>query len=292
MKRIILTFFIALSSTVYAAPITFNTALPVAKGAFINREQLIVRRFDEDNTSANRDLEVNGLVSVLGYGVTPKLALFAAMPYFNKTLDITPSGQRFSRSSEGFGDIKLFGRYTFLQHDGRSKTFRVAGFAGIKAPTGGDNQRDSLGLLPIPLQSGTGAWDTFGGVVMTYQRLNYQIDAQLSANKKGRAKDFRGGDEVRADLSLQYRLSALNEDTRRFVYGVLEVNWVNQDNNQISGISDANSGGTTLYLTPGIQYVTTEYILEAAVQLPVVQNLHGSALETDYIFTTGFRINF
>ena len=54
-----------------AAPITFNTALPVAKGAFINREQVILRRFKKDSGSSDRNLDVNGVVSVLGYGLYP-----------------------------------------------------------------------------------------------------------------------------------------------------------------------------------------------------------------------------
>lgn len=287
---------------VSAAAITFNTALPVAKGAFVNREQFIVRRFKSDTSSMARDLNVNGLISVLGYGVNSKLALFAAVPYFDKTVDLTAMSQRFTRSSRGVGDSKLFARYTFLQHDERSKTFRVAGFGGFKAPTGNDNKTDVLGRLPIPLQSGSGAWDYFAGVVMTYQTLDYQIDSQVSYSHKGTANSFNAGDETRADVSFQYRLSPqqLSSDTHSFLYGVLEANLINQDNNRLLGgngfgnraINDANSGGTTLYLTPGIQYVTMKYILEAAVQVPVIQSLNGSALETDYIFTTGFRVNF
>ncbi len=279
---------------VNAAAITFNTALPVAKDAFVNREQLIARRFKNDPSPMDRDLNVNGLISVLGYGINAKLALFAAVPYFDKTLDLTAMDQQFTRSTRGVGDSKLFARYTFLQHDERSKTFRIAGFGGFKAPTGNDNKIDSLGRLPMPLQSGSGAWDYFAGVVMTYQTLDYQIDSQLSYSQKGNANNFNAGNEARADISFQYRLSPqqLSSDTHSFLYGVLEANIINQSNNRLSGINDPNSGGTTLYLTPGIQYVTMKYILEAAVQVPVIQNLNGSALETDYIFTTGFRVNF
>lgn len=285
---------LAASTQAAAAPITFNTALPVAKNAFINREQLIIRRFDQDPTPASRDLSVNGLISVLAYGVTAKLALFAAIPYLDKNIALTANGQGVTRSSEGMGDLKLFGRYTFYQQDQRSKTFRIAGFGGVKAPTGDDNQTDNLGRLPMPLQSGTGAWGYLGGVVITYQTLDFQIDAQLSAEQNGRANDFEMGDQYRADVSFQYRLQPqeLSADSHSFLYGVLEANLINQDNNRMSGINDPNSGGTTLYLTPGIQYVTPGYILEAAVQLPVLQHLGSAALETDYVFTAGFRINF
>ena len=95
----------------------------------------------------------------------------------------------------------------------------------MKAPTGTDDETDSLGRLPIPLQSGTGAWDGFAGFVATYQTLDFQIDAQLSAQRNGEANNFEAGDTTQADVSFQYRLlpNTLSADTKSFLYGVLEV---------------------------------------------------------------------
>ncbi len=78
-------------------------------------------------------------------------------------MKVTDNGKRIKRSNEGFGDLKLFGRYTLYQRDARSQTFRLGAFGGVKVPTGDDTKTDSLGRLPIPLQSGTGAWDAFAG---------------------------------------------------------------------------------------------------------------------------------
>ncbi|VAW17550.1 hypothetical protein MNBD_BACTEROID05-168, partial [hydrothermal vent metagenome] len=78
---------VLLSVNIYAAPITFNTALPVAKGAFLNREQFIFKRFKDDKSPAQRDLSANALVSVLAYGINSKLAVFAALPYVQKDID-------------------------------------------------------------------------------------------------------------------------------------------------------------------------------------------------------------
>jgi hypothetical protein len=77
-----------------------------------------------------------------------------------------------------------------------------------------------------------------------------------------------------------------------FLYGVLEANLVRAEKNRIGGVDDPNSGGTTLFLSPGLQYVTQKWILEAGVQIPVVQNLNGAALKNDYILNAGFRVNF
>ena len=277
-----------------AAPITFNTALPVGKSAFINREQVVIRSFDNDGTEAGRDLDVSALISVLGYGVTPKFALFAALPYLDKDLRVTAGGERVTRSSTGLGDLRAFGRYTLYQDDAKNRTFRVAGFAGVKAPTGDDDDIDALGRLPIPLQSGTGSWDEFAGVVATYQTLPYQIDAQLAYTATGSAHGFEGGDQLRADVSLQYRIRPrqVGADTTGFLYGVLEANVIDAQRNLVLGVADPNSGGTSVYLSPGIQYVSRRFILEAAVQLPISQDLNGDALDTDYVLTFGYRANF
>jgi Putative MetA-pathway of phenol degradation len=287
-------FFVMEAQSVSAAAITFNSALPVAKGEFVNREQVVLMRSEHEPGGLQRNMQVNSLVSVLGYGVSGKLAAFIALPYADKELRLSMNGSRVGRSNDDFGDLTIFGRYTFWQQDAPGQTFRIAGFGGVKAPTGSDDESDNLGRLPISVQPGTGAWDGFGGIVATYQTLEYQLDGQLAYRANGSAHSFEAGDETRLDASLQYRLwpRTLDADLVGFLYGVLETNLVYRDRNETHGQDDPNTGGTTLFLTPGLQFVTKRVILEVAVQLPVSQNLNGTALETDYLLRTGFRWNF
>lgn len=119
---------LAISDT-WSAPITFNTALPVAKSEFIFREQFVVNQSGHDPSTVDRDWTVWSAVSVLGYGVTAKLAVFGVLPYVNKNLDLMVSGQRRHRNADGLGDISLFGRYTVYQMDWPGRTLRVAPFA-------------------------------------------------------------------------------------------------------------------------------------------------------------------
>lgn len=171
---VLLTAVIDSPSEVRAAPQTFNTALPVAKGNFVFREQFLYIKASDDPSSTDRDLEALGGISVLGYGVTSDLALFGVLPYLDKQLDLTtPGGQRITRNTNGIGDFRLFARYTAFQKDFLGRTFRIAPFVGLKLPTGDDGDRDSFGRLPQPLQLGSGSWDPFGGVIATYQTLDY-----------------------------------------------------------------------------------------------------------------------
>jgi len=285
---------LGLTQDTWSAPITFNTALPVAKGEFVFREQFVISQSGHAPSATHQDRTVWSAVSVLGFGITGKLAVFGILPYVNKDLDLTVSGQRRNRNADGLGDTSLFGRYTLYQQDWPGRTLRVAPFAGFKAPTGKDDERDSLGRLPPSVQAGTGSWDAFGGVVASYQTLDYEIDSQISYRGNGQTSRFEAGDEARLDASLQYRLwpRILGAGVPGFWYGVIESNLVYQEKNQVSDEVDPDSGGTRWFLTPGFQYVTKRWVFEGAVQLPVVQDLNGSALENDYIVRAGFRVNF
>jgi hypothetical protein len=284
----------AMPGPVQAAPQTFNTALPVAKGEFIFREQFFYKKASGDPSGANREVDVLGKISVLGYGVSGDLAVFAVLPFLNKELEVTAGGERVTRNTNGIGDARLLARHTISKNNFSGGSFRVAPFAGIELPTGDDDDRDSLGTLPATLQLGSGSWDFFAGVVATYQTLEYQVDVSAGYKANTEAHNFESGDEARFDASLQYRLwpRRLGGGVPGFLYGVVEANLVHKAKNKINGVNDGNSGGTTLFIAPGLQYVTKRWILEAIVQLPALQDLNGSALEDDFIIRAGVRMNF
>lgn len=278
-----------------AAPQTFNTALAIAKGEWIARGQFYHRRATGDPSPMRRELSVLGGIAVGAYGLARDLAVFAVVPFLDKSLELTlPSGQRIRRNTTGVGDVRVFGRYTVFQDDAPGRTFRVALFGGVETPTGDDDDRDALGTLPAPLQLGSGSWDLFFGTVATYQTLQYQVDAQISYQLNTAAHNFQFGDELRFDASFQYRLwpRKLGPGVPGFLYGVVELNLLHQGRNRIGGLSDPNSGGTTVMISPGVQYVTRRWVLEAIVQLPVLQDLNGMALRDDFTLRVGFRVNF
>ena len=278
-----------------AAPVTFNTALPVAQGEFVFRQLFVVSRAANDPGPVKRKVSGWASISVLGYGVSPRWTVFGVLPVVGeKTLSRDTSTGRERRSAGGIGDLLLFSRYTLYQRDRPGSTFRIAPFLGVEAPTGQEDARDSQGRLPPDLQPGSGSWDGTAGVVISRQTLAYQIDAQLSYRFNSKANHFKAGDRVSLDASWQYRLwpRQLKGGLPGFLYGVLETNASHQLKNKISGHREPDSGGWRWFITPGFQYVTRRWVLEGVVQLPVLQNLNSQALEQDWIVRTGFRIAF
>ena len=79
---------IAVTLSAHAAPITFNTALPVSKGEIILRQQLIVSQSSDSLGSVARDVTVIKGVSVIGYGAARGLAVFGVLPVVNIDRDI------------------------------------------------------------------------------------------------------------------------------------------------------------------------------------------------------------
>lgn len=277
-----------------AAPLTFNTALPISKDEWILREQFVYMKSTDDPSSMNRRMEVSGLMSVLGYGVSRDFAVFAVLPYADKRLSVNAGGAGVTRSQAGFGDATFMGRYTAFEANATGHTFRIAPFLAVTAPTGDDRASDRLGRLPPMLQPGSGSWDWQGGAVASFQSLDWGGDVQIAYQRNGEASGFRAGAVSRLDLSVQRRLwpGTLGEGVPSFLYGGLEANLIHVAKDQVNGTDDPNSGGTTLFLTPTMQYVTRKWVLEAGIQIPVSQRLNGSALRNDYILTTGFRLNF
>jgi len=285
----------AMSGISHAGPITFNSALPISEGMSILRSQVKLVRKSGDATPAGRALNVTATPVVLAYGATPKLALFGVLPYVDKRLDMTTGGARIRRVAQGIGDAVFFGRYTVIQVDKPGDTLRIAPFAGLKTPTGSHSRRDAFGPVPRILQPGSGSWDPFVGITLTRQTLDWEFDAAAKYRFNTGASGFTFGDEARADASFQYRIfprTLENSGVPAFIYAVLESNLIRNGKNRSLGVADPNSGGLTWNLVPGLQYVTDRFVLETAIQIPAIQNLNGSTLESDWVWTAGFRWNF
>lgn len=272
------------------AQVTSNTALPIHDGEILVRAQGRWLRA----SAGGRDLDVLAAPTVLVYGANADLALFAVVPWLRKELTMPMGGGSATREAAGLGDIRLFARQTAWQSDHPGETLRFAALGGVKAATGSTGERDALGVLPRPLQPGSGTWDPLAGGVFTWQTLDWQLDVSGTWRYAGSDDGFAFGDELRLDGSWKYRVlpAELGAGLPDFLYAGLEANLVWNGRNRVSGVEDPDSGGSVLYLAPAIQYVSRRFLVEAAIQLPVVQNRNGAGLETDSVLWFGVRVLF
>lgn len=272
------------------APITFNTALPVADDTFVTRFQGI-RRERDDDIAGGREVDVDGAVGVLGYGFTRNWTGFAITPYLDKELTVDKPRGKVRRQADGLGDTTLLARYTAFERNAPGRTLRVAPVFGVVAPTGESDERDGRGEVPAQLQPGAGSWGAVSGVVVTRQTLDWEFDASVTATTRGRDEGFEPGDEIEFAASYQYRLPWPGVESGAFTYAVLETKGIYRDDEVVGG-ERIESSGTEWRVTPGLQYVTRRWVAEVAVELPLTDNLPDTALRDERFWHVGVRFNF
>ncbi len=270
--------YVLFSVASWAAPIATNTALPLSADEIIIREQFVMSHSSDRISGTRREVDRFESRTVLGYGLTSKLALFGVLPL----VEISREFGDVSASEFGLGDASLFARFEVFRSDKPGRTLRISPYAGVRLPTGRDGK------------TGDGSVDVFGGVIATFASTQWVLDTQLRYDLNREADGFERGDSTSIETSFQYRLAPgrVTKDTDAFVFGVLELSANHFDHNRLGGVTDPNSGGFQLYMTPGLQYATRRWIADLGVKVPIVNDLNGTALEPDYSILTSIRINF
>lgn len=268
---------IALPFTVQAVGINTNVALPVPKGHFLVRTQARYTRATKDPTGSGNRLHLVQFPNVLVYGITSKTAAFGVLPIVYRDLTMGTSS-----SNVGIGDITLFVRQELFKKDWALKTFRVAVLGGIEIPSG--DSPFSSNSVDVPL-----------GVVTSYQTHRQEIDLDLryKINTNGNGVDH--GDDFIYNLAYQIRIlpwKLPETGVPNQLNFVIEANGKYTQTDRTGGASVANTGGNTIFISPGIQFVTKRVIYEASFQIPVAQNLKGNQLETRWSINGGTRVQF
>ena len=136
----------------------------------------------------------------------------------------------------------------------------------------------SLGAHWMLLQSV--AW-----VGVAYSRFlssRITLDTSFQYTLRTEANNFRLGDRIDGGLALAYRFT---EDIQKFpqVHAFAEANVRYLFKSKEDGASDPNTGGTAVFLTPGVRvFFTPNVAFTVSAPLPVLQDLNGEQLKTAF----------
>lgn len=262
------------------------------------------------------------------YGITNDLMLAFRLPFVKRTgiraaEETAPGSGIFEvanhGSSSGIGDLTVLGQYRFL--DNRRTGTQAALLAGFKAPTGATGRVSRQGEpLDAEFQPGSGAWGGLFGAAFT-QRLapKWSFDASvLYALATAGTMGTDLGDQVLFNAAITYRLTSLGSAAggpmwhgakphsaaadshgREHQEGpglnvdlVLELNGEWHDRQATLGVKHENSGGTTVYLSPGIRLSYDKVSGFASVGVPVLSETNGIQPAPDWRVTTGVAVAF
>lgn len=298
---VVLTVGLAGLDTAEAGPITFDAALPVPQGDVVLRNQAVFNRASSDPSGAERTMTSLMMPTTVAYGLHSRVTFMGMLPFVYKRLEVDgdaiegADSERVTRSTSGFGDMRAMVRATPLRIDRTGGKVGASVFGGAKLPTGADSEHDEFGRYPQPFQLGTGSWDPVGGAVFTWTTLRWQFDASAAYHLKTEASDFEAGDEIEANASFQYRIipwGELESGVPNWWKAVLETNITHAAQDRMGGETNPDSGGLTWEVSPGIQWITDGNIVEASLQIPVVQRLNGDALGGDFRARVSLRSRF
>lgn len=213
-------------------------------------------------------------------------------------------------SSSGLGDLTVLGQWRILNDVTNGTQMAVLG--GFKAPTGETNQRDREGeRFDAEFQPGSGSWDGLFGAAFTQRIGAWSFDTSVlyTLVTEG-VLDTDLGDRLNYGIALTYRISgsAHHDDAAHAgpphgsdhthahsgpnVDLILELNGEWSDNEETSGARDPNSGGNTLYLSPGVRLSQDRWSAFASVGVPVMADFNGTQPEPDLRVITGVSVGF
>lgn len=239
------------------------------------------------------------------YGVTDDFTLGLRLPYVHRENLRTghhghgPAGNTVEErgDSKGVGDLTILGKYrlSYLQQS----EYQTAVLFGIEAPTGKTHETDRhTERFDTEHQPGSGSWDPLLGVALTRRFDRFSVDASLLYvfSTKG-VQDTKLGDRARYSLGGSYRLGSeahhhgagtSTHHTHTAWDLILELNGVWEGKQKIGGVSERDSGGNLVYLSPGVRVVLANgWSGNLAVGFPVVQNIRRSHPENDYRIVAG-----
>jgi hypothetical protein len=266
----------------WAAGINTNVALPVREGGFVYRTQVRFISASDDPSPMNRDIEAYVVPNVLVYGATSQTTLFGILPYILKSVERGSGGLREDDRTNGFGDLTFLLRQTVYARDAVQRTSRLGLIGGLEIPVGSEGFSSH-------------STDFVLGGVYTLQTGRHEFDTDLLYKVNTEARDLDLGDEFRYDLAYGLRLFPRQwpeRGTPSQLFAVIEANGRSIEKARLNGIELDDTGGTLVFLSPGIQWVSQRVIYEASLQVPLIQNLNGSQVETDFVATAGVRIQF
>ena len=250
----------------WAAGLNTNVALTPPEDGWIIRTQWRYSRLSGDPTPFDRVIDLSIQPITIVYGLTADLALISTVPIIHREIDF---GSGASTSDTGIGDIPLLAKFRFFADDKPGKTTRWAAIGGLEIPTFDDGFSSE-------------SYDPIIGTVWTHQERNWWLDWDL-LYKFNTAGGIAGDDELRGDVAYSHLLmGGENESSGPWgLYAIGEINALY--------ITD---GSVEVLGSPGLQYITPNLILEAGVQLPLIQDMESSRLETDYTIVLSVRFQF
>lgn len=199
------------------------------------------------------------------YGLTADWELTVQAPFVRK--------ETAAATSEGLGDVLLGTKYRFLRVDTPGLQRSIAALFQVKLPTGDDEAAPRLG---------SGSTDYLGGLTAGYEGRRWYGFASIRYRRNSEGGGgLKKGDRQFIDVSGGVRpwLAGYLEPDWVFL---LELNWEHADRDRLDGALLQETGGSGIFLAPGVFWTWRNHAIKGGLQLPISQRRRADEADTDY----------
>jgi hypothetical protein len=258
---------------------------------------------------------------VFAYGITNDLTLSLRLPFIRRT-NIFDHHEGDLGDAAGVGDLSVLAQYRFFNN--RASQMEAALLFGTKLPTGDTSVSAVNGeRFEAEFQPGSGSVDYFLGVAFTKRFGAWSFDTNVlyQFTSEG-VQNTNLGDRFLYNAAVSYRMYGFAGASGRMNAGlpepmyhggpkakhnheeapppsrgpaldlVLEVNGEWHDHQRVDGVKDPNSGGTTVYLSPGLRLSMDRWSSFVSVGVPIVSDPNGLQPEPDWRILSGVTFSF
>lgn len=268
------------------------------RGEFIDLDQL---RHGSDKTKAAGIVDTHdetrtinrNFTGTLDWSINPQWGLTLRVPLVNRThnhihnaddglggVDAEPESWNFTE----LGDIQAVARYSFYDDGKATSGVRF----GLKLPTGSQSEKNSAGeKAERSLQPGNGSTDGILGLYYNRRMGDITWFAQGTWQSTIHEHDrFRPGHQLGLDVGLNYHAS-------ENWHLMLQLNAQHKGHDSGANAEPDDSGGTHVYLSPGISYrATKDTQIYGFLQQPIQQHVRGTQLTADWAAALGVSMQF
>ncbi len=240
-----------------------------------------------------------------GYGFSPRFKGFVSMPYLRNTMDMTMSNgvglgwmDMTMEPISAPGDATIMGLYRmYTDREIRPNKALTAGI-GVKTATGSSTETTSSGkYVHAHMQPGTGSWDPLFSLLYTQMVDPFLMQADMTHQFSTRNhQGYEFGDSTAVNLGATYAMVPEFNVSAGLTY--LHVGRANDRDGNYTNLSSlmddpANTGGDSLWLSPGIQAIPVKNaVVDMKVQFPVWEDVNGIQLVTRYRLVIGMAYRF
>lgn len=239
----------------------------------------------------------------IAYGISDDFTLSVRMPYIERQnireseIEDNEPEAHLHGDSSSLGDLLMMGQYRLLETNNTDLALQL----GVKTPSGKTDEADKNGeRFETEFQPGSGSWDFLAGVAITtvMDRIGYHANLLLNKTTEG-AQKTKIGDVLTYNLAVTYRLNKAHKHLNNLSPphidvgwdAVLELNGQTRRRNKVFGLEKENSGGTTLFLSPGLRFTAGSVGGFISVGVPVIENTYGNQADIDVRFMAGISFS-